>query len=339
MALMTAELGSAIPEMGGYVLWVNRAFGDFWAFQNAIWHIFANILDNALYPVLFVDYLDDMVGDLPIASKLSIEISIVILIGFVNVIGVDVVGDGAALLGGLVLLPFIVFSIYGFAIGGVNSEHWGDRVENPEYGVWITILLWNSAGYDAAGACASEVENPGRIYPRAMILTVVICTISYLVPIMVGVSFATDYSQWEDGYFVSVGRMIVGGDWLAIWITVSGTISGLGLLNSTVCTTARAISSTSSLGFIPGFFSRIHPRFGTPHISIITNSLVIIGLLLTQLDFESIAQVSFSISSFFSFSFSFSFSSLLSLLSFLFLSSLFVLSSLSSLLSPLFYLL
>lgn len=292
MALMTAELGSAIPEMGGYVIWIQRAFGDFWAFQNALWHIFANILDNALYPVLFVDYLEDMVDDLTIEAKLAIEISIVVLIGFVNIVGVDVVGDGATVLGTLVLLPFIVFVIYGFAAGGVKPEYWDDTVKEPEFGVWLTILLWNSAGYDAAGACASEVENPGRIYPRAMLITVIICTISYLLPIMVGIPYAPDYSLWEDGYFVTVGRIITQSDWLAIWITVSGTISGLGLLNSTVCTTARTIASTASCGFIPSAFAKIHPRFGTPHISVITNCLVIILLTLTQLDFESIAQVS-----------------------------------------------
>ena len=34
MALMTAELTAAMPEDGGYVVWVERAFGQFWAFQE-----------------------------------------------------------------------------------------------------------------------------------------------------------------------------------------------------------------------------------------------------------------------------------------------------------------
>ena len=39
IALMTAELGSMIPEAGGYVVWVHRAFGPFWAHQNAVWNL------------------------------------------------------------------------------------------------------------------------------------------------------------------------------------------------------------------------------------------------------------------------------------------------------------
>ena len=57
IALMTAELGSMIPETGGYVVWVHRGFGPFWAHLNALWNLVSNTFDNALYPVMFVDYL------------------------------------------------------------------------------------------------------------------------------------------------------------------------------------------------------------------------------------------------------------------------------------------
>lgn len=39
IALMTAELSSMIPEPGGYVVWAHRAFGSFWATQNAVWNL------------------------------------------------------------------------------------------------------------------------------------------------------------------------------------------------------------------------------------------------------------------------------------------------------------
>jgi len=39
IALMTAELSSMIPEAGGYVVWAHRAFGPFWATQNAVWNL------------------------------------------------------------------------------------------------------------------------------------------------------------------------------------------------------------------------------------------------------------------------------------------------------------
>src|SRR5690348_14394482 len=55
--LIIAELASMLPEEGGYYRWVRRAFGPFWAFQNA-WLTWAySLVDMALYPVLFNQYL------------------------------------------------------------------------------------------------------------------------------------------------------------------------------------------------------------------------------------------------------------------------------------------
>lgn len=40
-ALMTAELSTALPDNGGYSLWVKAAFGDFWAVQESYWSWFS----------------------------------------------------------------------------------------------------------------------------------------------------------------------------------------------------------------------------------------------------------------------------------------------------------
>src|SRR2546427_2595221 len=56
-ALMVGELASALPEEGGYYVWVRKALGDFWGFQEGWWTICYTAVDMAIYPVLFVDYL------------------------------------------------------------------------------------------------------------------------------------------------------------------------------------------------------------------------------------------------------------------------------------------
>ena len=57
-ALMVGELSSAIPEDGGYYIWVKRALGPFWGFQEAWLSLAASIFDMAAYPLLFVLYLE-----------------------------------------------------------------------------------------------------------------------------------------------------------------------------------------------------------------------------------------------------------------------------------------
>src|SRR5262249_6372174 len=55
IALAMAEMGGALPEEGGYVAWVRRAFGPFWSFQVGWWSWVNSFVDVAVYPALFAD--------------------------------------------------------------------------------------------------------------------------------------------------------------------------------------------------------------------------------------------------------------------------------------------
>jgi amino acid transporter len=52
-ALMEAELSSAIPEEGGYYVWVRRALGPFWGFFDAWLSMVASIFDMAICATIF----------------------------------------------------------------------------------------------------------------------------------------------------------------------------------------------------------------------------------------------------------------------------------------------
>lgn len=56
-ALMVGELAAAIPCEGGFYIWVRRAMGPFWGFQEAWLSLMASIFDMAAYPTVFVMYL------------------------------------------------------------------------------------------------------------------------------------------------------------------------------------------------------------------------------------------------------------------------------------------
>ncbi|MGA8108879.1 MAG: amino acid permease, partial [Acidobacteriaceae bacterium] len=56
-ALMIGELASALPEEGGFYVWVRRALGPFWGYQEAWLSLAASVFDMAIYPTLFVLYL------------------------------------------------------------------------------------------------------------------------------------------------------------------------------------------------------------------------------------------------------------------------------------------
>jgi amino acid transporter len=49
-ALMVSELATALPEEGGFYVWVRRGLGPFWGFQETWLSLAGSVFDMALYP-------------------------------------------------------------------------------------------------------------------------------------------------------------------------------------------------------------------------------------------------------------------------------------------------
>ena len=96
--LMTIEMSCMIPESGGHVLWVYRAFGPFWSYMNGAFAFACSLLDNAMFPSLFLEYLLTILptsnNSLPLSYAWGVFIKMLILMfaTIINIIGIDVVG-------------------------------------------------------------------------------------------------------------------------------------------------------------------------------------------------------------------------------------------------------
>ena len=277
-ALMTAELSAAMPEDGGYVVWVERAFGRFWGFQEGWWSWLCSFADNALYPVLFAEYLKFWYPKVTPAQYFSVCLLVIVVFTWLNVRGTNLVGFSSAAFTLIVLAPFAVMVALG--LPQLKPEVWFGNVGNgvpavPTLAKWSTLLsvvLWNYCGWDNAGCCGGEVSEPNRTYPKAMMTTVVLVTLAYLLPVAVGVCASQDWSQWKDGYFPEVAQEI-GGKWLGTAMMFGGLISAIGLFSALLCTSSRVPYAMAVRRTLPTPLAKLHPRYGTPWVSILINSV------------------------------------------------------------------
>jgi amino acid transporter len=283
---MTAELSAAMPEDGGYVVWVERAFGRFWGFQEG-WLSWLNTLaDNALYPVMFVDYLTYLRGDMTPLERWLIGVAVIAAITWLNIRGIQLVGISSVILALLVLAPFAVMVLLGAP--QVEPSTWLARTDEVQWGLLLSIILWNTSGWDNAGCCAGEVQNPNRTYPRVMAAAVVLVTLAYLLPVAVGVGVDQRWGDWQEGYFPTVAAQI-GGEWLGIWLTVAGLLSAVGLLNAYLCTSSRVPYAMAERGTLPRPLAKLHPRYATPWVAILVNSVGVAALI--PFSFQDLVQV------------------------------------------------
>src|SRR5262249_8575029 len=92
-ALMVSEMTLAVPEEGGYYVYVTRAMGPFWGFQEAWLSLIGSVFDMAIYPTLFVAYVTHFAPSTTAGWRgPAIGVTLIAVCALWNVLGVRVVG-------------------------------------------------------------------------------------------------------------------------------------------------------------------------------------------------------------------------------------------------------
>jgi amino acid transporter len=276
VSLVAAELTTAIPVEGGFYRWVRAAFGDFWGFQAGWWNWSSSFLLGGTYGVLTADYFANFFPGLAGWKHYAIALTVIALIGYINVRGIQMVGGVATILEIAILVPVVLLC-------GIAATKWRHNPFTPlipphvppfqVFGVGLALGLWLYSGYEQLSSIAEEVENPQRTYPRALAIVVPLSIATYFLPTLFSLAALGNWQEWHTGYF-SVAALLIGGPWLGFAMGVAAMITNLSLLNATVLTSTRMPSTMAEDGYLPAAFSSRHPRFGTPWIAIIVSSLI-----------------------------------------------------------------
>src|SRR6476646_7468982 len=268
-AFMIGELSSALPSEGGYYAWVRRAMGNFWGFQEAWLSLVASIFDMAIYPTLFVLYLERLFPWFAVGHRgVLVGLAVVIACALMNIAGVKVVSTTSLWLFFALSAPFIAIAVLApFKFGALVNAATRPTTSTVDILGGLLICMWNYMGWDNASTIATEVERPQRTYPRAMLAAVVIVALSYIVP--VGAMWMTGLSSsaWETGSWADIAGLF-GGPILRIALVVGGMFSAFGMFNALVMSYSRLPLAMAQDGMLPSFFGKLNRR-RAPWVAII----------------------------------------------------------------------
>ena len=296
-ALMTAELASAIPEEGGYVVWVRRAMGPFWGFVNAWWTWMYALVDAAIYPVLFAGYLSRLLAAFtgaPEASPLlrwGVAVAVVVAFTALNVRGAGSVGRASVVFSVLIVAPFLLLGFIGLWRWAHDPRPMFTSLVPPGASVrsaladGLGIVMWNYLGWDALSTVAGEVKRPERAYPLALALSLPLVVLVYLVPVLGTLPFAPDPQSWAEDSWPDLARLVAGPG-MGLLINAVGLVSAAALFASSLLGSSRIPFVLAEAGFLPRPLVALHPRYGTPW-----RALILCGVVYVALSFQTFGDL------------------------------------------------
>ncbi|ESQ33644.1 hypothetical protein EUTSA_v10007550mg [Eutrema salsugineum] len=285
-ALITAEMSTMFPINGGFVVWVSSALGPFWGFQVGWMKWLCGVIDNALYPVLFLDYLKSAVPVLSTGSPRAASILILtLLLTYLNYRGLTIVGWTAVFMGVFSMLPFAVMTLV--SIPKLEPLRWlVTDLGDVNWNLYLNTLFWNLNYWDSVSTLAGEVANPSQTLPKALYYGVIFVALSNFLPLLAGTgAIPLNRELWTDGYLAEVAGIIGGGGWLRLWVQVAAATSNMGMFIAEMSSDSFQLLGMAEIGMIPEVFAK-RSRYGTPLLGILFSASGV--LLLSGLSFQEI---------------------------------------------------
>jgi amino acid transporter len=288
LALVHSELGAAYPLPGGTARWPRLAFGSLGGF-TAGWAAWLQAVTIAPIEVeAALSYLDhqwhglvNTVGALTPAG-LIMATGLMLLFTVINILGVRWLADSNTItVVWKIAVPVLtVIVLIWMSFRGSNFTAGGGFAPYGAHGVFTALplgVVFALTGFEQATQMAGEARNPQRNVPRAVIGSVIVGTVLYLLlevafigaldPGNLAHGWANPVSKGDFGPYATLATTL-GLGWLAVILYIDAFISpaGTGLINLGVA--ARLSYALGHAGYVPRGVSRMSSR-GVPYTSII----------------------------------------------------------------------
>jgi APA family basic amino acid/polyamine antiporter len=290
-ALAFAELGAAMPEAGGIYIYLREAYGPLISFLFG-WTLFL-VIDSGAIATLAVAFSTKYLPQFASLSPLTTKLVAVAFVGFLGAVNYVGVRWGANLqnlltviktvaLGGICIVVFFFANGHGHVANFVNPKPGAFNFGMlGAFGVGLVASLWAYKGWEAATYSAGETKNPQRNLPIGILLGTLIVIVLYILANLAYLYVMPINAVGASQRIASDAMNIVVGPLGASLIAFLILFSILGAANQNVLTSPRVYFAMARDGLFFKKIAEVHPKFLTPHVSIIAISIWSILLSLT----------------------------------------------------------
>jgi amino acid transporter len=275
--LCYAEIGSKITTSGGNYAYVVAAFGEFPGFLVNWLYFFAwSILSDAALMNIITDSLA-VIFPVFLNPWLRAFFFFVLMI-FMVLLNVRGAKQGMAFIKFVTvvkLLPLLAIIIFGlFHIRATNFQ-WEHLPSFSTFGNTALILFFAFFGFESALTVSGEIKNPKRTVPRGILLAGLLILVFYLLLQVVAQGIlGNNMLAVKDAPLAAIAEKIVGPVG-AIILLLTAAFSCFTTVAGDVLATPRLLFAGANDGLFPKFLGKVHPKFATPNLAIITYAALI----------------------------------------------------------------
>ena len=270
--LCYVEIGSLVKTSGGSYAYVEKAFGPFAGFiVNWLFFFGWCILSDAALMNIVADSLSVLFPVFTIAWVRALLFAVLIgLMIFVNVRDAKNSVRFVEFVTIIKLLPLFAIILFGLTHIQVNNLRMDHFPSMKAFNDTALILFFALAGFESSLSVSGEIKDPKRTIPRAILLGgILVFSIYVLVQIVTQGVLGTEMSIYKDAPLAGIANRIAGTTGVSI-LLFAAAISGLGSVNGDVLASPRVLFAGAKDGLFPKFLGKVHPKFATPYLAVIT---------------------------------------------------------------------
>ncbi len=278
-ALTYGELSAMKPEAGGLYVFIRDCFGPLPAFLFG-WTLFFVISAGsvATLVVAFGNYFAEFVPLTPLAAKL-VSVLVIAVICAVNVRGTRGSADLQNVTTALKVMAIAVMAVALLVLGKNFALHSSavSYIAAPSlasgFGLAMISVLWAYEGWQYATFSAGEVIHPQRNFPLAFLVGSATLIALYVFSSLGYVAALGPAGVANSNRVAASAVSMIIGPVAAKIVAAVILVSMFSAANSVVLTAPRVYYAMAKDGLFFSRLSEVHPRFGTPALSVIAASI------------------------------------------------------------------
>jgi len=279
-ALVVSDLTRRFPQEGGMYIWTKQAFGDWHAFLCAWFYVVSNLL---YYPTLLLAGVSMAAyaagaGAHVAESRsyaLPITLAVLWLLFLANFFGLRV-AKWTGILGGSSSYV-VAAALIAFAVGVAVQGHIATKFDLLPSANLDTLNFWSQIafgfiGLELAPVLGGEIRDTGRNVARAAVISGAACTIFYIAGTAAMLMLANPASISPLSGLAQAGAIAGSAfslPFLPIVFAVLLSVSVAGQLGTFLAGNTRLPFAMGLDRYLPAAFARVHPRWGTPYVSLL----------------------------------------------------------------------